>query len=182
MTRILASLAAVAVLAGPAAAFAQGAPAPDAAPTAAAPAVAAIAPAGDLVATLKAAGQYQTFLKAMDANGLTPVLESAGPLTVIAPTDAAFAALPAGQLDNLMKPENSAQLRAILLVHVINAAVTPDKVTGSTTVDIPNVANSKVTFDGTTPALKVDGAAVVALGTATNGDIYGVDKVLMPTG
>ena len=181
MTRILASLAAVAVLAGPAAAFAQAAAAPATSPKPprrAAAAIPGIAPVGDLAGTPKAAGQYNTFLKAMEANGLTPVLQSAGPLTVIAPTDAAFDALPAGQLDTLMKPENSTQLRAILLAHVINAAVTPDKVKGSTTVAIPDVGGGKLTFDGTTPALKVDGAAVIALGTASNGDIYGIDGKL----
>ena len=191
MTRILASLAAAAVLAGPAAALAQGAAAPDpaAAPAApapaaapAAPAIAAIAPAGDLVATLKASGQFTIFLKALDASNLTGLVSGTTPLTVVAPTDAAFNALPAGQLDTLMKPENAAQLQAALLVHLIHSAVTPDKVKGSTTVDIANVGGGKLTFDGTTPALKVNGANVVAMGTGTNGDIYAVDKVLGPAG
>jgi uncharacterized surface protein with fasciclin (FAS1) repeats len=184
MNRILASAAAIALLVGPATAFAQAAaPAAPMAPMAmpAAPAPAAVAiptiqPAGDLVATLKAAGQYNTLVKLLDASGLTPVLGGAGPLTVIAPTDSAFAALPAGTLDNLMKPENAAQLQGMLTPLIINAAVTLDKIQGSTPVSIPNVANGKVQFDATTPAIKINGASVVAAGTASNGDIYAIDK------
>ncbi len=183
MNRILASVAVAALLVGPGAVFAQSAApmAPMAMPADAAPAAVAIPqiqPAGDLVATLKAAGQYNTLLKALDASGLTPVLGSAGPLTIIAPTDAAFAALPAGTLDNLMKPENAAQLQALLTPHIINAGVTLDKIQGSTPVMIPNVANGKVQFDATTPVIKIDGNAVVAMGKASNGDIYAINAVL----
>ncbi len=185
MTRILASLAVVAALAGPFAANAQDTtsmppapPPPAAAPTP--PPIPTIAPAGDLIDTLKASGQFTILLKALDASNLTAVLKSAGPLTIIAPTDAAFNALPAGQLDSLLKIENAAQLQALLTFHVINAAVTPDKIKGSTPVSITNVANSHVLFDATTPAIKVDEANVVGLGTASNGDIYAVDKVLDP--
>jgi uncharacterized surface protein with fasciclin (FAS1) repeats len=177
MTRILASLAAVALLAGPAIAFAQGDAAP--APMAAAPMM-TIAPAGDLVDTLRASGQFTLLLKALDASNLTSVLKSAGPLTVLAPTDAAFNALPAGQLDNLLKVENASQLQALLLIHIINAAVTPDKIKGSIPVSIPNVANSKDQFDATTATIRVDDATVVGIGTASNGDIYAIDKVLNP--
>jgi uncharacterized surface protein with fasciclin (FAS1) repeats len=200
MTRILASLAALAVAAAPLAALAQPAAAPaapataaPAAPAAPAPAAAApaaqapaasgiptIAPSGDLVSTLTAAGKYSILLKALDANGLTPVLQSAGPLTIVAPTDAAFNALPPGTVENLMKPENSAQLRALLLNHIVNAAVTSANIQGSTPVDIPNVGNGKLKFDATTPAVKVDGANVIAEGQASNGYIYAVDKVLQP--
>lgn len=184
MNRILASAAAIALLVGPATAFAQAAApaapmAPMAMPAPAAPATVAIPtiqPAGDLVATLKAAGQYNTFLKLLDASGLTPVLGSAGPLTVIAPTDAAYAALPAGTIDTLLKPENAAQLQGTLTPLIINAGVTLDKIQGSTPVDIPNVANGKVQFDATTPAIKINGSAVVAMGKASNGEIYAIDK------
>ncbi len=184
MTRILASLAAVAVLAGPVAAFAQAAEAPvPAATPAAAPApeatVATIAPAGDLVDTLKASGQFTILLKALDASNLTGVLKSPGPLTVLAPTDAAFNALPAGQLDSLLKIENAAQLQSLLIFHLVNAAVTPDKVKGGK-VPIRNVANVDLQFDATGPVMKVNDATVVAEGTAANGDIYALDKVLTP--
>jgi len=188
MTRILASLAAVAVLAAPVAAFAQGAAAP--APVdAAAPAVAAPAPApiptiaqaGDLVDTMKASGQFTILLKALDASNLTALLKSAGPLTILAPTDAAFNALPAGQVDNLLKVENAAQLQGLLVNHLVNAAVTPDKFKGGK-VPIRNVANVDLQFDGAVNPPTINGATVVAEGVATNGDIYAIDKVLVPGG
>lgn len=187
MTRILASLAAVAVLAGPAAAFAQGAAAPAApaaAPAAAAPAAApipTIAQAGDLVDTMKASGQFTILLKALDASNLTALLKSAGPLTILAPTDAAFNALPAGQLDNLLKVENAAQLQSLLVNHLVNAAVTPDKFKGGK-VPIRNVGNVDLQFDGSVNPPTINGATVVAEGVATNGDIYAIDKVLTPGG
>ena len=141
--------------------------------------VGAEVPAGDLAATLKASGQYSTLLKALDASNLTALLSSAGPLTIVAPTDAAFAALPAGTLDNLLKPENGAQLQALLLPHIINASVTLDKIQGNGTVPIPNVAGGKLTFDATvTNVIKINDANVVAMGKASNGEIYAVDKVL----
>jgi uncharacterized surface protein with fasciclin (FAS1) repeats len=187
MTRILASLAAAAVLAGPAAAFAQAAApaAPAAAPAPAeAPAAApipTIAQAGDLVDTMKASGQFTILLKALDASNLTALLKSAGPLTIIAPTDAAFNALPAGQLDNLLKVENAAQLQGLLVNHLVNAAVTPDKFKGGT-VPIRNVGNVDLQFNGAVSPPTINGATVVAEGVATNGDIYAIDKVLPPAG
>jgi uncharacterized surface protein with fasciclin (FAS1) repeats len=183
MTRILASLAAVAALVGPVAAFAQGAaaPAPAAPPAAAAPAAATatIAPAGDLVDTLKASGQFTILLKALDASNLTGVLKTPGPLTILAPTDAAFNALPAGQLDNLMKVENAGQLQTLLVYHLINAGVAPAKVNGSKG-PIRNAANADLQFDGTGPVLTIADAKVVAEGSAANGFIYAIDKVLGP--
>jgi uncharacterized surface protein with fasciclin (FAS1) repeats len=187
MTRILASLAAVAVLAAPVAAFAQGAAAPaapEAAPVVAAPAPApipTIAQAGDLVDTMKASGQFTILLKALDASNLTALLKSAGPLTILAPTDAAFNALPAGQVDNLLKVENAAQLQGLLVDHLVNAAVTPDKFKGGK-VPIRNVANVDLQFDGGVNPPTINGATVVAEGVATNGDIYAIDKVLVPGG
>ena len=187
MNRLLASAAVIALFAGPASAFAQAAApaapmAPMAMPAAPAPVAApipSIQPAGDLAATLKASGQYSTLLKALDASNLTALLSSAGPLTIVAPTDAAFAALPAGTLDNLLKPENGAQLQALLLPHIINASVTLDKIQGNGTVPIPNVAGGKLTFDATvTNVIKINDANVVAKGKASNGEIYAVDKVL----
>ena len=103
----------------PAAAPADPAPAAEAAPVAPPAPPSAIAaayspfvapsPAVDIIATLKAAGQFSTLLKALDAAGLTPVLQKPGALTIFAPTDAAFAAVPADQLADLMKPEKRRQ-------------------------------------------------------------------------
>ena len=182
MNRLLASLAAAALLAGPVAAFAQDAAAPAAPPPPAAPAappMMTIAPAGDLVETLRASGQFTILLKALDASNLTAVLKSPGPLTILAPTDAAFNALPPGQLDSLMKIDNAAQLQALLTYHLINAGVAPAKVQGSKG-PIRNVANADLAFDGTGPVLMVNDAKVIGEGQASNGFIYAIEKVLGP--
>jgi uncharacterized surface protein with fasciclin (FAS1) repeats len=73
----------------------------------------------DIVDTAVAAGSFKTLAAALDAAGLVATLKGPGPFTVFAPTDAAFAKLPAGTLDNLLKPENKAQLASILTYHVV---------------------------------------------------------------
>jgi uncharacterized surface protein with fasciclin (FAS1) repeats len=189
MNRLLIATAIAALSAG--AAFAQtpaaqtpAAPAdaapPASPPVAAAPTV-ALAPHGDIAETLKASGQFTILVKALDATGLTPVLKGAGPLTIMAPTDAAFQALPPAQLDSLMKPDNAAQLQGLLTYHVINAAVPPAKITGSKG-PIPTVAGANVQVDGTGPSIKVNDATVVAQAQVSNGQIYAVDKVLTAPG
>jgi uncharacterized surface protein with fasciclin (FAS1) repeats len=182
MTRLLIAAAVVAMAAGTAYAQAPAASADAApAPAAAAPAASAvsIAPSGDIADTLKASGQFTILVKALDATGLTPVLKTAGPLTIIAPTDAAFQAMPQADLDNLMKPDNAAQLQGILTYHVINAAVPPAKINGSKG-PIRTVAGRDVEIDGTGSAIKVNDATVVAQAAVSNGEIYAVDKVLAP--
>jgi uncharacterized surface protein with fasciclin (FAS1) repeats len=186
MNRLLIATVAVAALAA-GAAFAQAPAAPaDAAPPAAAMAAPAaptvpLTPHGDIDETLKASGQFTILVKALDATGLTAVVKSAGPLTVLAPTDAAFQALPPDQLASLMKPDNAAQLQGILTYHVINAAVPPAKITGSKG-PIPTVAGPTVQIDGTGAPIKINDATVVAQAAVSNGQIYAVDKVLMAPG
>ena len=175
MNRLLIATAFVAFSAGLANAQAPAAPT-DAAPAASAPTL-AIAPHGDIADTLKASGQFTILVKALDATGLTPVLKSAGPLTIMAPTDTAFQALPPEQLANLMKPDNAAQLQGLLTYHVINAAVPPTKITGSKG-PIRTVAGSEVQIDGTGAAIKVNDATVLGEVGVSNGTIYAVDKVL----
>jgi len=177
MNRLLIATAVVALSAGAAYAQAPAAAPGDAAPAASAPAL-TIAAHGDIADTLKASGQFTILVKALDATGLTPVLKSAGPLTIMAPTDAAFQALPADQLENLMKPDNAAQLQGILTYHVINAAVPPAKITGSKG-PIRTVAGSEVQIDGTGAVIKVNDATVLGEVGVSNGTIYAVDKVLM---
>lgn len=80
-------------------------------------------PAKDIVETAVAAGSFNTLAAALEAGGLIETLKSAGPFTVFAPTDEAFAKLPAGTLDNLLKPENKEQLVAILTYHVVPGKV-----------------------------------------------------------
>jgi uncharacterized surface protein with fasciclin (FAS1) repeats len=185
MNRLLIATAALAFAASAAAAQtpamqSPAAPAEAAAPAAAAPSM-AIAPHGDIAETLKASGQFTILVKALDATGLTPVLKSAGPLTLLAPTDAAFQSLPAGELDDLMKPDNAAKLQGMLTYHVINAAVPPAKITGSKG-PIATVAGPTVQIDGTAAPIKVNDATVLGQASVSNGQIYAVDKVLMAPG
>ncbi|HXQ47480.1 MAG TPA: fasciclin domain-containing protein, partial [Caulobacteraceae bacterium] len=108
MHRLMLAGAVSLALAGPAIAQSdQPAAAAAAPPPAAAPPAAPsfqLTPSGDIVGTLKASGQFTILLKALDAANLTAFLQGAGPYTLLAPTDAAFSALPAGQLDSLMQP------------------------------------------------------------------------------
>jgi uncharacterized surface protein with fasciclin (FAS1) repeats len=180
MKRLLITTAFLALSAG--AAMAQ-APAAPTAPAAPAPAVSApalvITAHGDIADTLKASDQFTILVKALDTNGLAPVLKSAGPLTLLAPTDAAFKALPAGELDNLLKPEGAGQLRALLVYHLINAAVPPAKITGSVG-KIVTVSGAEVQIDGTGATIKINDANVLGNVAVSNGTIYAVDKVLSP--
>jgi len=163
----------------------SAAPAP-AAPSAAAPATPAapsaprVTAAGDLIATAKASGQFTTLIKALDATNLTGVLQKTPNLTVFAPTDAAFAALPAGQLDELMKPAGAATLQKILTYHVINLRVDASKIKGAKG-EVKTVEGASVMLDGSGDTLMVDGAKIVQADVmATNGIMHVVDKVLMP--
>ena len=144
---------------------------------AAAPALAADA---DIVDTAIGAGTFQTLVAAVGAAGLVDVLKSDGPFTVFAPTDEAFAALPEGTVENLLKPENKEQLIAVLTYHVV-----PGKVMSTDLVDdmmAATVQGSSVTID-LDNGVMVDGATVVAADIeATNGVIHVIDSVILPQG
>ena len=99
------------------------APAAPTAPTAPAAPGKPVVASGDITATAQTSGQYTISLKALDAANLTSVLKNNSGLTVFAPTDAAFAALPAGELQRLMQPANAGQLQKIPTYHLINARV-----------------------------------------------------------
>ncbi|MCJ7754392.1 MAG: fasciclin domain-containing protein [Thermoanaerobaculales bacterium] len=132
---------------------------------------------GDIVATAVAAGSFNTLVAAVQAAGLVETLQSAGPFTVFAPTDEAFAKLPEGTVEALIA--NPDQLRAILLYHVV-----PGKVTASQVVGL----SSATTAQGSDIAIRVaDGSVMIndALVTATdietsNGDIHVIDTVILP--
>jgi uncharacterized surface protein with fasciclin (FAS1) repeats len=184
MHRLMLAGAVALALAAPALAQDAQPAAPAAAPpppAAAAPAVPSIqlTPGGDIIGTLKASGQFTILLKALDAANLTAFLQGAGPYTLLAPTDAAFNALPAGQLDSLMQPANAAQLQALLAYHIIAVGVPPSKVQG-TKGPIPTAAGPDVQIDGSTTPFKANDADIVGQATVSNGDVYAVDKVLMP--
>jgi uncharacterized surface protein with fasciclin (FAS1) repeats len=148
--------------------------------TRATPASPATAAKGDLVATAQAAGNFTTFLKAAEVTKLTPVLKSAGPITVFAPTDAAFAALPAGELDRLLK--SPAELQKLLLAHVVNTKVTSDQIEGKKG-EVQNGAGVNLALDGSGDGATVNGVAISQPDVlATNGVIHVIDRVILPAG
>ena len=156
--------------------------APTPAPVAEAPAPApAPVEAKDIVDTAVAAGSFNTLVAAVQAAGLESTLRGAGPFTVFAPTDAAFAALPAGTVENLLKPENKDKLVAILTYHVLPAEVMSSAVAGQT-LEPATVQGAKLKVDGATAGtVKVGDATVVTADVdASNGVIHVIDKVLMP--
>ena len=134
---------------------------------------------GDIVDTAVAAGKFNTLAAALTAAGLVDTLKGNGPFTVFAPTDEAFAALPAGTVEDLHKPENKDKLVAILTYHVVPGRFPSGRVAGldeATTVNGDTV--DITTADG---QVMVDGAKVVMADvTATNGVIHVIDTVLMP--
>jgi len=142
-------------------------------------ATAAGAPTRDIVDTAVAAGSFTTLAKALEAAGLLETLKGAGPFTVFAPTDEAFAKLPAGTLDTLLKPENRAKLTRILTYHVV-----PGRVMAADVVKL----HSATAVSGDTIAIAthgggvtVDNAHVVKTDiAATNGVIHVIDAVILP--
>lgn len=157
---------------GTAAAVAQGTGA--AAPAAPATGAMHIAPAGDIVQTLQAAGQFNTLVKALDATNLTPVLKNNKGLTVLAPTDAAFAAyMPT---DKLMA--DLPGLQKLLLHHIINAEVDTSKFKNAHG-PVNDGAGGHIVLDGTTATFKADQANILQADVrASNGLIDVVDQVL----
>jgi len=167
-------LAAALALAVPAS-FALAAPAGDSAKSHGAPAQAR----ADIVDTAVRAGQFKTLAAALQAAGLVDTLKGAGPFTVFAPTDAAFAALPAGTVENLLKPENHDKLVAILTYHVVPGRVTASQVAGMKAAKTVEGADLAIRASG--GAVTVDGARVVSADVAaSNGVIHVIDKVLIP--
>ncbi len=133
----------------------------------------------DIVATAVGAGQFNTLAAALTAAGLVETLQGEGPFTVFAPTDAAFAKLPEGTVEELLKPENRDQLTAILTYHVVAGKVYAAdvvKLTSATTVN-----GSDVTIAATDAGVTVDAANVIATDiAASNGVIHVIDSVILP--
>jgi uncharacterized surface protein with fasciclin (FAS1) repeats len=151
-----------------------------AAPSAAATTAKAAASTADIVDTAVAAGSFKTLAAALTAAGLVDTLKGPGPFTVFAPTDEAFAKLPAGTLDDLLKPDNKAKLAAILTYHVV-----PGKVAAA---DVVKLKMAK-TVNGKDVTIAITGADVMLNGTtkvtktdiaASNGIIHVIDSVLLP--
>jgi uncharacterized surface protein with fasciclin (FAS1) repeats len=182
--------------AGPSRATAPAAPPMASAPAAALPldtaqretrrgasaATAATPPAragGNILEVATSAGQFSTLVAAIKAAGLSETLNGAGPFTIFAPTDAAFAKLPAGTVESLLMPENKAKLTALLTYHVV-----PGKIASA---DLAGVTATPATVQGAT--LSVDSSSGIKVGGATvtspdvaasNGTIHVIDTVLIP--
>ena len=137
------------------------------------------AKAADIVDTAIAAGSFKTLVTAVKAAGLVETLKGKGPFTVFAPTDEAFAKLPAGTVENLLKPENKKQLAAILTYHVVSGKVMSKDLAGKNTM-AKSVEGGEISV-GATDGVKVDNAKVVKADIeATNGVIHVIDAVIMP--
>lgn len=133
----------------------------------------------DIVDTAVGAGQFETLAAALGAAGLVDTLKGDGPFTVFAPTDAAFAKLPDGTVETLLKPENKDQLVGILTYHVVPGKVMAADVVKITEAETVNGAEIKVSVDGDT--VMINDATVTAADVgASNGVIHVIDTVLLP--
>lgn len=134
--------------------------------------------AKDIVDTAAAAGDFGTLLAAAEAAGLVETLKGDGPFTIFAPTDAAFAALPEGTVEDLLKPENKEMLASILTYHVIAGKVMSTDLTDDMEAATVNGDTVMIDLDN---GVMVDGANVTAADIeATNGVIHVIDAVIMP--
>ncbi|MBD2742651.1 fasciclin domain-containing protein [Coleofasciculus sp. FACHB-1120] len=132
----------------------------------------------NLVALAAQNGSFKILTAALEAAGLTETLEQQGPFTVFAPTDAAFAALPAGTVEKLLKPENKAMLVQILTYHVIPGKVSSSQLKSG---EVTTVEGSPVTVKVGNDGVMVGNAKVSQANIeATNGVIHVIDKVIMP--
>ena len=133
----------------------------------------------NIVDTAVMAGQFKTLMTAINAVGLTATLDGPGPFTVFTPTDAAFAKLPAGTVENLLKPENKAKLAAILTYHVVPAAVTAADVAKLT--EAKTVNGEMVTVSAMDGSVMINNAKIITTDIpASNGVIHVIDSVLLP--
>jgi uncharacterized surface protein with fasciclin (FAS1) repeats len=133
----------------------------------------------DIVDTAVDAGSFNTLVAAVQAAGLVDALKADGPYTVFAPTDEAFAKLPAGTVDNLLKPENIEQLRAVLTYHVV-----PGKIMAKDVTKMSNgttLQGESLSFEVKDGKVMVDNAQVIKADIATsNGVIHVIDTVVLP--
>jgi uncharacterized surface protein with fasciclin (FAS1) repeats len=134
--------------------------------------------AKDIVDTAVGAGSFTTLVAAVQAAGLVETLKGEGPFTVFAPTDAAFAALPAGTVEDLLKPENKDKLVAILTYHVVAGKVMSTDLTEGMKAASVQGGELTMTLDG---GAKVNGAVISTADIeATNGVIHVIDSVILP--
>jgi uncharacterized surface protein with fasciclin (FAS1) repeats len=133
----------------------------------------------DLIGTAQSAGKFATLLAAVDAADLTATLRSKGPFTLFAPTDEAFARLPTGTVESLLRPENRDKLRALLLYHVVSGRVPAS--TASTLASAKTVEGRSIRIRANGSTLQLNNATVVMADVgASNGIIHVIDQVLLP--
>ena len=134
----------------------------------------------DIVDTAVAAGSFNTLVAAVQAAGLVDALKAEGPYTVFAPTDEAFAKIPASTIESLLKPENKAKLTAILTYHVVPARVTASEVVNRRSAK--TLQGQEVAIGVAGDKVFVDNARVIKTDIETsNGVIHVIDTVLMPS-
>ena len=133
----------------------------------------------DIVATAEGAGQFKTLLAAVKAADLESTLKGPGPFTVFAPTDDAFAKLPAGTVEGLLEPKNKEKLKAVLTYHVVSGNVPSSEAVKLTSAKTVNGKELRLAAKG--GGLEVNGAKVVKADImASNGVIHVIDKVVLP--
>lgn len=136
--------------------------------------------AADIVDTAQGAGQFKTLTTAIQAAGLTNTLKGPGPYTVFAPTDAAFAKLPPGTVENLLKPENKQQLVAVLTYHVVPGRVMASDIAGKK-LEAKTVQGQALAVDATMGGVMINNARVTTADiAASNGVIHVIDTVVLP--
>lgn len=153
-------------------------PTPTATPAASA---AASATKEDLLETIKASGNFKTFLKAAESAGLVSTLQKPGPYTVFVPTDAAFAKLPAGALDDLLKPENKVKLVAMLSYHIASGKFSATDLTKMD--EVKTLEGTEIDVDTSSDGKTIELDEAKVLGNdldATNGIVHAIDTVLKP--
>jgi uncharacterized surface protein with fasciclin (FAS1) repeats len=135
----------------------------------------------DVVDTAVAAGSFKTLAKALQAADLVDTLKGKGPFTVFAPTDAAFAKLPQGTIEELLKPANKEKLRRILTYHVVAGRVMAADVVKLTSAKA--VSGDTIDIKAGTGSVMVDDATVIKTDiSASNGVIHVIDSVILPDG
>jgi uncharacterized surface protein with fasciclin (FAS1) repeats len=133
---------------------------------------------GNIVAVASGAGSFNTLVAAVKAAGLVETLQGKGPFTVFAPTDSAFAKLPAGTVENLLKPENKEKLVAILTYHVVPGKVMAADVK---TMKAKTVNGKELSIKVEGGSVTVDNAKVIKTDVAaSNGVIHVIDTVVLP--
>ena len=135
----------------------------------------------DIVDTAVGAGQFKTLVAAVKATDLVDTLKGPGPFTVFAPTDEAFAKLPKGTLESLLKPENKDRLKAILTYHVVPGSVLAESVVKLDGKEVKTVQGGPVAVHVKDGAVTVGAAKVIKTDIETsNGVIHVIDTVLLP--